>query len=897
MRHSSARTGLCLAIGLLVFLPTAALAAEAPLRTFLDSYCVSCHDAKTKKGGLDLQALAADFQQPAAFASWVKVHDRIQSGDMPPKERKTRPAVAETTAVLKTLNADLANAELARRGGDGRAIFRRLNRTEYENTLRDLFGVPGLKVKDLLPEDDRAFGYDKSAAGLDLSYVQLTKYLEAADVVLDEAIAPHAVRPPVYKTHFPGGSTVLNGRQAVNGHVVFLKDFKFDASVIPIPQGGKPGTPDKKEAYDELKKHPYPGTVGMFRTEIGVEFKPQFPFHAPYPGKYKLRMSVWSFLWDKGEVKPSPRTEAASLIVDGRTLAYFDAPSLKPTVTELVVWLDPAKAKGLQFSTASLQGGDHEPGHLNQNNLTKAVHSAIAVDWLDVEGPLLDEWPPLSHRRLFGDLPFVSLAKLPRAKTEPAKAKAKLQDNPDTHLPRRPPSTVYHTGGHMKPFIVSSSGSEKVEFSTVVSKAPEADARRLLADFLPRAFRRPVADDEVQRYVALVKSRLADEDVFEVAMRTAYKAALCSPDFLFLKQAPGQLDHFATAARLSYFLWNSMPDDELFALAAKGKLHDRTVLREQVERMLKDRKAEQFIVDFTDQWLDLKDIDDTTPDKKLYPEFRRILRDAMLGETRAFFRELLDKDLSATNVVHSDFAMLNQRLASHYRIAGVEGSAIRRVPLPADSGRGGFLTQAAVLKVTANGTVTSPVRRGAWLMTKIVGQPPEPPPPNVPAIEPDVRGTTTIRELLAKHRSNAACAACHKKIDPPGFALESFDVIGGRQTRYRSLSEEGNMVDKSETAAGRRVRYTWGKEVDPSGELADGRAFADLDGLKKRLLEDPRAIARNLAGQLTTYSTGAPVSFADRAALEKVLDRTAERRYGIRSLIHEIVQSPLFLTK
>jgi hypothetical protein len=182
-------------------------------------------------------------------------------------------------------------------------------------------------------------------------------------------------------------------------------------------------------------------------------------------------------------------------------------------------------------------------------------------------------------------------------------------------------------------------------------------------------------------------------------------------------------------------------------------------------------------------------------------------------------------------------------------------------------------------------------------MRKIVGQPPDPPPGDVPAIEPDVRGTTTVREMLAKHRSNAACAACHNKIDPPGFALESFDVIGGRQTRYRTLSEEGDLVQKSETYSGRRVQYTWGQKVDPAGETADGRPFADIDGFKKLLLEDPRAIARNVIGQLTTYATGAPIGFADRAAAEKVLDKAADSRYGIRSLIHEIVESTLFQAK
>ncbi len=890
------RSRLGLVLSAFVFLSPTVPAAETSLRGFLDNYCVSCHSATTRKGGLDLEKLSADCKDPAAFASWVKVHDRIQAGEMPPKARRERPGKAEADAVLQKLAGELVSADQARRGGAGRAVFRRLNRTEYENTLRDLLGLPGLKVKDLLPEDGRMFGYDKSAAGLDLSYVQMTKYMEAADFALDAAIAPHASPPPVYKTHFPGGSTVLSGIQAANGHVVFLKDFKYDP-VIPISPGGKPGTPEKKELIAKLRKHPYPGTVGMFRTEIGIEFKPHFPFSPPYPGLYKLRLSVWSFLWDRGEVKPNAHTEAASLIVDGQTLAYFDAPSLQPAVRELVVWLDPAaiKNKGIQFSTASLQGGDHEAGHLIQGNLVKAVASGIAVDWLEVEGPILDQWPTASHKRLFGDLPMVPMPPPPKVKRA-GKNKANLPPA-DVHLPKRPADIIYHAPGHMKSYITSGTVPNKVEFQTVASKNPEADARRLLADFLPKAFRRPVAADEVERYVRLVQDRLDEDDVFEVAMRTAYKAALCSPEFLFLKEPAGDLDHWAVAARLSYFLWNSMPDDALFALAAKGKLRDGAVLREQVERMLKDPKAERFVVDFTDQWLDLKDIDDTTPDRKLYPEFRRILRDSMLAETRAFFRELLDKDLSATNVVHSDFAMLNDRLASHYRIPDVVGSAIRRVPLPADAGRGGFLTQASVLKVTANGTTTSPVRRGAWVLNKIIGRPPDPPPPNVPAIEPDVRGTTTVRELLAKHRSITACATCHNKIDPPGFALESFDVIGGRQTRYRTLSDDGATVDKSETASGRRVRYTWGQKVDTAGALADGRAFADIEEFKKLLLENPRPIARNLVAQLVTYSTGSPVNFADRPAVEKMLDRAAERRYGIRSLIHEIVQSPLFLTK
>jgi mono/diheme cytochrome c family protein len=842
--------------------PVAALSPT--LRGFFDTHCTACHDAESKKGGLDLAALAADFANPSVFDQWVQVHDRLRAGEMPPPARKKQPTATEREAVVELLNAELVKAEQARRAGDGRAVLRRLNRKEYENTLRDLLGLPGLSVKELLPEDGKAHGFDKSPSALDLSYVQLGQYLEAADAVLDAAIAPHAERPFLYRARTYGGTGAL-AQHALNGETVFLKDFKYDDSVMPLPTERL--VENKKKRF-EFAKSPYQGTMGVFRTEDPA-FRPQFPFEAKYLGQYKLRMSVWSFGWDKGEVKPHAKTEAAALVADGRTLGYFDAPSLKPTVTEIEVWLKPGDR--IQFNAASLW-----PATIyNRPGLASGyVGPGIAVDWLDVEGPLVDSWPTQAHRRLFGDLPFTALAP-PQPKRQDVQK-----------LPKRPRPQAFQHRGMAGP---------KVELSTVDSQAPPADARRLLADFLPRAFRREVTPAEVDRYVGLFQTRFDTGSMFEVAMRTAYRAALCSPDFLYLRESRGKLDDRAVANRLSYFLWNSLPDDELVAQAERGALGDGANLRRQVERMLRDERAERFLVDFTDQWLNLGDIDATTPDRKLYPEFNRVLRDAMLAETRAFFREMLEKDLSVTHLIDSDFAMLNARLAEHYRLPGVEGSAIRRVELPADCDRGGILTQASVLKVTANGTVTSPVTRGVWVLRKILGRPPEPPPPDVPAIEPDVQGTTTIREMLAKHRSIAACAACHDQIDPPGFALESYDVIGGRQTRYRSLGA-GEAPDKSLTF-GRGVPYKLGLKVDPSGETADGRHFDDLEGLKQLLLEEPRVLARNLVGQWVIYATGAAVGFADRAHVEKVLDQAAAGRYGIRSLLHEFVQSPLFLSR
>lgn len=381
-------------------------------------------------------------------------------------------------------------------------------------------------------------------------------------------------------------------------------------------------------------------------------------------------------------------------------------------------------------------------------------------------------------------------------------------------------------------------------------------------------------------------------------MRWAYKTALCSPEFLFLAQPPGKLNDYALASRLSYFLWNSLPDDELLRLAADDRLHEPAVLREQTERMLADAKAERFVNDFLDQWLDLGEIDANTPDRKLYPEFNLYLRDSMLAETRLFFTRMLRDDLSALNVVDSEFALLNGRLAEHYGIAGVEGARVegaqfREVKLPPGSERGGILTQASVLKVTANGTTTTPVRRGAWVMREILGQPPEPPPPNVPAVEPDVNGTTTIREQLDKHRDNAACASCHARIDPPGFALESFDVLGGLRTRYRSLGEG----EPTKSRDGRNVPYLLGPAVDSAGKLADGRPFANIAEMKRLLLTDPDRIARNVVEQLLTYSTGAELRFADRRRVDEIMTDVRKKDYGLRSIVHAVVQSPLFLEK
>ncbi len=426
----------------------------------------------------------------------------------------------------------------------------------------------------------------------------------------------------------------------------------------------------------------------------------------------------------------------------------------------------------------------------------------------------------------------------------------------------------------------------------MVSKTPLDDAERILGAFLRRAFRRSVTDADVVPFREIVRSKLDGGARFEPAVRAALKGALLSPEFLFLRESPGRLDDFALASRLSYFLWSTMPDDELFSLAERKELGRPDELRRQVERMLNDPRAKAFTENFVGQWLGLREIDATEPSHILYPEFDHLLKVSMIREAELFFDEVLKNDLGIARFVASDFTMLNGRLARHYGIPGVHGWEFQKTPLPQDSHRGGVLTMAGVLKVTANGTTTSPVMRGAWVLDRILGTPPAPPPENVEAIDPDIRGATTIREQLAKHRNVESCGACHRKIDPPGFALESFDCIGGWRDHYRVTGRgETVIID------GRRMSYHKGKEVDPSDVMSDGAPFANIDEFRTLLLRDKPQLARALTAKLATYATGRAPQPADREAVEAIVVKTAASDYGLRSIVHAIVQSDLFRNK
>ena len=852
----------CLIVGAILAWPESRARATTTdnLQRFVDRHCLECHDADSRKGGLDLTALKFAPAAATNFSQWVAIQDRVGSGEMPPKKEK-QPAAAERASFTNTLGAALFAADHSRIAHEGRAADRRLNRHEYEDTLRDLLALPYLEVKEFLPEDREASGFNKVGEALDVSHVQMSRYLTAAEFALRQALAPQATRPIARTNRFyTWGQREFTGKIPLEGPLnrrtfpLVGLELRRDLMAAKNPQMSPSEEPERR-ARESMAL-----VVSTYEpTEIRFG-----GFRAPVAGRYRLKFSGYS-IWmglNFTNVTAGHGPEPVSIYAETppralRKLGSFDVQPT-PTENEMEVWL--LAGETIRPDAARLFRS--RPPDF-KNPLAEADGMpGVAFGWMEVQGPFTDQWPPAGHQLLFGNLP--------------------LKDRPAEEA---------SDGGRGNNRYRPAPGVE------VVSSDPEKDAPKLLRNFLAGAYRGPVPEAEVRRFVRLVDQARQGGLNFTDAMIAGYTAVLSSPGFLYLQAQPGRLSDLAMAERLAYFLWNSAPDSELRALARRGKLHRPAVLREQTERLLNDPRSDRFVADFLDYWLDLRLITGVDPDAELYPEYQLddLLIESMIGETQGFFRELVRRNLGITNLVTSDFVVLNSRLATHYGIAGIPGVDLHPVKLAPDSVRGGLLTQASVLKVTANGTTTSPVKRGAWIMARVVGRPPPPPLASVPAVEPDIRGATTIREQLAKHRTQPQCAACHRNIDPAGFALESFDVMGAARARYRCIGGGDRVRGVGHNSLS--FHYSLGQPVDASGELPDGRPFQNVRELKQLLAADPEPLARNLLGQLAVFATGAPVRFADRPELARMLARSRAGDYGVRQLLHELVQSDLFLNK
>ena len=871
------------------------VACGAEYTEFLTANCVGCHGPDVQEQGLRLDQLEGKLADPNTFAALVRAFDRVQCAEMPPADA-AQPTAAEREAFLLALGRELIVAEQTQ----PIPTVRRLNRVEYEHTLRDLLGLPMLQVKGMLPEDGRQQGYDKVAGALEISHIQLAKYLEAADFALRQAIV-HQDRPPAQKVWRESAAMQGSAQGAVG-----------QKSALPLV-GGQPapgfvlqiaGDPSK-DFNNSYRAASFTGDADSLAVLTSV-FGAHQPeglqidrFQPTVGGLYKVRFSVWGLRWERTKAGPAKRgmvrtfvthgppyakdnkgrwqatplppeaaadkknireyrenieffgegeaTHVVRASLHGNPLGYFDAPSLQPTTHEFTVWLNPGDKISFHALSLPISGPSSSPHALGPLDYEGP---GVAYDWFEVEGPLAKEWPPQSHARLFGEIP------------------ASVTGKP------------------------------------VKKGAPTPDFAGLLQAFAQRAFRRPVTAAETAPYAAIVSERLQQGDTVEEAMLAGYKGLLCSPDFLFLGLEP---DEYRLASRLSYFLWDSPPDEPLLALAAHGSLSRPEVLQAQTERLLNDPHIKRFIDHFLDDWLELSKIDFTQPDKDLYPEFDPWLHDSILAETRAYFRKLIRENLEIGHLVDGEFLLLNQRMAEHYGIKGVQGAKWWDVPVPAGSKRGGLLTHASVLKVTADGTRTSPVLRGVWINERLLGIPRLPPPPNIPAVEPDSTGGVTIRQWIEKHRADPACASCHSRMDPPGLALEAFDAIGGLRERYRVAGapqkrKVGKEMVEDPVAEvvvlgggqGNRRRLRLGMEVDASGTLQSGDAFNDIDDLRRLLIADRDQLARNMFRQFLIYATGRNLRFSDRAEIESLVQANREQGYGMRSLLQGAISSRMF---
>jgi hypothetical protein len=806
-----------------------------PIASIIERNCFDCHNAETKEGKLDLTAMTFDLANPKGMERWVQIFDRVEKREMPPDTEAM--TSDDRKALLASLESPVHAAGSAATARNGRGPMRRLNRMEFEQNLRDLLALPFLDIRDMLPADRESQHIDKVSSTLDMSHVQLTAYLDALETALRQAMVATPAPPEVKKTRVFG--KLLGPRRTTGGvqSLFYARDGKgFDL----------------KETNADTDKDAVPDPD----IEFALFRSPGWPY-AVYPkkiianatGEYRVRFSARSVLQIEGfELKKG--TSSVPMNFRARKPTNHDiAEDVRVTggiidvqpeggVYETTVYLFAGQTieygmLGLPVPQIDALG---RTGFYRYPPLPEGGQPGIAFQWLEMEGPIAPaSWPPASHRVLFDDL-----------------------------------------------------GVE------VKSTKPADDAKRLLRRFIALAAREPVPEEAIPPFDKLVLDALQNGETLAEALLAGYQSFLCSGLFLYLREPIVADDHFAIANRLSHFLTDSRPDAELSALAQQKKLRDPATLRAQTDRLISSAGFERFVNHFTDCWLNLRELRRDDPDIRLYPEYRLddYLVESMGQETRAFFTAMLRENLPATSIIESDFAFVNDRLARHYGLPEVNGAALQRMDLPNDSPYGGLITQGSILKVSANGTSTSPVLRGVWIMDRLIGDPPPPPPPGIPAVEPDIRGATTIRELIAQHTKSKTCSACHAKFDPVGLALENFDIHGAWRTRYRGTSDGQRItgIDR----AGHDFAFTLASKVDASGQLADGRKFENIHDMKAILSANSRQLARNLLHQFTLYATGTPVQFSDRREIEAMLDACARDGYRVRDLVHALVQSSIF---
>lgn len=816
---------------------------------FLQKYCLKCHKSGSKDNEFRVDAsLMNDFSDPASTAKWEEIVNVLNGHEMPP-EGERAPKAKEVADVVDWITAQIVTAELSKR--DSSIVLRRLNRAEYRNTIRDLIGVDFDPAG--FPQDSPAGGFDNNGGALTLSPLHLELYLEAARKILDLALVESS-QPPVLKwriqpdsgdsdrnrVNYDGQRIIVNGGKnpVENGFKVLhhnswdkklnARDFKLPYAgnyLIRIRAAGKvPGRAAVVASAKAALQH---------RMEQQNKKNPKGAKWTKQQLERDLKHFETDSMYDYGY----PRLKFTQhLGGQPKVLAELDidAPLSQPKVYEFAGYFSTEKA-GVTIEYAYdipralenfwMQTGD------------QFARPELYVDWIEIEGPHYESWPPASHRQIMGR----------------------------------------HTN---KP------GDER------------RAAKEIIGQLMQRAYRRPVTELEMEEKLRLFVSVRKDAPSFIAALKAPLMAVLISPHFLYLAEAPRatgkgadsqlgsrKLNDHELASRLSYFLWSTMPDEELMSAATNGRLTQPAELTRQVDRMLADPKTSAFTKNFAGQWLGLREVGANPPAADLYPRYDRHLETSMVAESEAFFAEILQHDLNMMNLVSSDFVVVNQRMARFYGIPGVKGDHFRRVKVPAGVHRGGIVTQASILTITSNGTRTSPVKRGTWVMKNLLGLDPGLPVANVGDIAPKVPGIdkATVRKRLEIHRELPQCARCHNKIDPLGFALENFNAAGEWRVQ-EGFGYKGRIGSND-------------PHIDASASMPDGTQFVGVDGLRDALTKQETLFLKCLSGKLLTYALGRELGVADNPTVDQAVTEIKQNDYTLRSLIKFVVLSEPFQSK
>ncbi|PAW90713.1 MAG: hypothetical protein B9S33_01320 [Pedosphaera sp. Tous-C6FEB] len=831
--------------GLLFAALAAGLAAAdevEALTPFLKRHCFECHGAEKQKGDVRLDAL-----KPGDIATWQNVLDQLRAGEMPPP-KQPQPDVAEKARVITLLNTKLTEAYAQQSAVTAKPVIRRLNRIEFRNSLRDLLyleqplfrnlGVP--KPEDAngdgsvsrrsddpireFPPDELEDGFDNVGSRLVMSDFLLKLIIGAAEECLTHATVPGEM--PKVETRRFAGHIRTDGPAGVEG---LSRQFNKDYDVLMEPYR-EPGGASNVGRIAPSK---------IAGTGVGVS------------GKYRITVeaSAHNQRHPWGELIRSPQDEPKLLslhLIDSGRGAFNEG---NPNTEMLKQWTLPDDGQKHAYS----------------------VETWIDAKWLPWLG-----WENAPHERSLSAEKLVEKFFPADYRPEPkgnVPEKEKRQYRDDM-------ARALFTAGYAGPHIRIHSLTIEPIFDTwpprshtfLYGKKGQEPLPLMIQSFAHRAWRRPVKADETARYVALAEERQKGGASREEALRVAYTAMLASPNFYYLRGTESAAQ-FNYASRLSYFLWSSMPDEELLSLASAGKLADANTRHVQIERMLNHRNAASFVRRFTERWLRLDKLGSMPPPGGFY--FHRQMEGQMLKQTDAYFGDLVRRNGPVRDIIESDYTFLNERTAKWiYKRDDVWGDAFRKVPAKPPHG-GGMLTMPAAMTATANGVDTSPIVRGVWMLESVLGTPPKPPPPNIEPLSPDLRGARTIREQLEAHRSQESCMGCHRKIDPFGFAFENFDELGLWRTHYKD--------------GGKALK------IDPSSTLTDGRTVKDVAEMKRLLLEKEEQVARNLVEKMLIYASGRLLTPRDRGEVERIVGELTKNQYRVRDIIHHVAGSRILL--